>query len=206
MCGRFSFTADIEEVNQHFCLSQNVVLKPRYNIAPSQLIPLIRTQGKIEFLTWGLRPNWLPETQNAFTNARMETIHEKPAFRQAFKQRRCLVLTNGYYEWKQIGATKQPYFFSLPQKKIFAFAGIWEADTCAIITKSAYQAEVLNIHARMPVIINPEFYAAWFDLKTSLEDLQFHMQLQNIRLNVFPVSTKVNNPKNDILECTLALQ
>lgn len=206
MCGRFAFVADVAEVNEQFSLNQNVVLKPRYNIAPSQLIPVIRTPGKLEFLTWGLRPSWLPEGQNAFTNARMETIHEKPAFRHAFKQRRCLILTNGYYEWKQIGSSKQPYFITLPQQKLFAFGGLWENDTATIITKPAYQTEVLNVHQRMPVIIRPEHYAAWFDTKASKENVQLLMQTQTTVLNVFPVSTKVNNPKNDILECTLALQ
>lgn len=206
MCGRFAFVSDVAEVTAQFALKQNVVLKPRYNIAPTQLIPAIRTLGKLEFLTWGLRPSWLPETQNAFINARMETIHEKPAFRQAFKQRRCLILTNGYYEWKQIGSSKQPYFITLPQQKLFAFAGLWENDTATIITKPAYQPEVLMVHERMPVIIHPDHYAAWFDVKTVQENLLNYMQAQNIILNVFPVSTKVNNPKNDILECTLALQ
>lgn len=206
MCGRFAFVADVAEVNEQFSLNQNVVLKPRYNIAPSQLIPVIRSPGKLEFLTWGLRPSWLPEGQNAFTNARMETIHEKPAFRHAFKQRRCLILTNGYYEWKQIGSSKQPYFITLPQQKLFAFGGLWENDTATIITKPAYQTEVLNVHQRMPVIIRPEHYAAWFDTKASKENVQLLMQTQTTVLNVFPVSTKVNNPKNDILECTLALQ
>lgn len=206
MCGRFAFDSAIEEITEQFSLTQSVVLKPRYNIAPSQLIPVIRMPGKLEFLTWGLRPSWLPEGQNAFTNARMETIHEKPAFRHAFKQRRCLILTNGYYEWKQIGSSKQPYFITLPQQKLFAFGGLWENDTATIITKRAYQPEVLNVHERMPLIIHPEHFATWFDTKTSKENVQLVMQMQNTVLNVFPVSTKVNNPKNDILECTLALQ
>lgn len=206
MCGRFALISDFETIRSEFSLTQNVVLKPRYNIAPTQVMPVIRKPGQLEFLTWGLRPVWLPDDQNAFVNARMETVHEKPAFRQPFKLRRCLIITNGYYEWKQIGNLKQPYFITLPQNKLFAFAGMWEGDTCTIITKPAYQPEIIAVHARMPVIINPEDYAAWIHLKTSASDLQIIMHKKDFIFNISPVSTKVNNPKNDVLECTLALQ
>lgn len=206
MCGRFAFFADIEEVRAQFALKQNVVLKPRYNIAPTQLIPVIRNVGLLEFLPWGLRPVWLKPDQNSFVNARVETAHEKPAFRQAFKKRRCLIIANGYYEWKQIGNNKQPYFIALPDKKLFAFAGLCEADTCAIITRPAYNQEILAVHERMPVIIEEEQYAQWLDVKTNFEILQAIMHTKHHLFTVDPVTTKVNNPKNDIVECTLSLQ
>ena len=206
MCGRFALRTDIADVIQHYSLTRNVVLKPRYNIAPGQVIPVIRTAGLLEFLIWGLKPKWLKEDQTPFINARMETLAEKQAFRQAFKHQRCLIVADGYYEWKLVGKIKQPYFINFPSQKPIAFAGLWDADTCAIITKPAEQSVLLDIHDRMPVILNPSNYAAWLDKKTNVELIQTCMLNAVEQLQSTPVSTKVNNPQYDFAECIRALQ
>ncbi|HSX20795.1 MAG TPA: SOS response-associated peptidase [Gammaproteobacteria bacterium] len=205
MCGRFCLYSEPTEIFAHFSVTQNAVLTPRYNIAPTQVIPVVRSIGTLDFLTWGLRPVWLKEGQNAFINARLETLNEKPAFKHAFKTKRCLIPANGYYEWKQVGTVKQPYLFSLPQNKIFAFAGLWDGDTCALITTTA-QPDLAVIHHRMPLIIDPQFYALWLDPKTSVANLQATIQQKPYHFTASPVSTKVNNPRHDFLECTKALQ
>lgn len=206
MCGRFCLLADVATVTEHFALTQNVVLKPRYNIAPNQLVPVIRIPGTLEFLTWGFKPQWLKADQNPFINARLETIHEKPAFRQAFNHQRCLIIANGYYEWKQVGKYKQPYYITLPQQKLFAFAGVWVDDTCAIITKATQQQEILSIHQRAPAILDPKNYALWLDPKTDAAILQQTLHFADHILTASPVSSKVNNPQNDFVECTKPLQ
>lgn len=206
MCGRFILNANVADVIQHFLLTRNVVLKPRYNIAPGQVIPVIRVAGQLEFLTWGLKPKWLKEDQTAFINARMETLSEKPAFRNAFKHQRCLIVTNGYYEWKLVGKIKQPYFISDSSQQLFAFAGLWDADSCAIITKPAEGPVLTSIHDRMPVIIHQDSYAAWLEPKSKSEVLNNCMLNNAQNLQSFAVSTKTNNPKYDFAECIKALQ
>jgi putative SOS response-associated peptidase YedK len=206
MCGRFTLCANIEEVIEHFALTRNVVLKPRYNIAPSQVIPVIRIPGQLEFLTWGLKPKWLKEDQNPFINARMETLGEKPAFRNAFKNQRCIIVADGYYEWKLVGKVKQPFYISLKPKRLFAFAGLWDADSCTIITKPATNSDLSGLHERMPVILKPADYAQWLNAKTTPAQLQNCMLEQPGSLQLFPVSTKINNPKFDFAACTQPLQ
>jgi putative SOS response-associated peptidase YedK len=202
MCGRFGLKADPETIIEYFQLTNSLVLTPRYNIAPSQVIPVIRTVGILDFLTWGFRPKWLQEDQNGFINARIETLADKPAFRNAFKKQRCLIIADGYFEWKQVGNLKQPFYITLPQHKLFAFAGLWEGDTCCLITKPA-ATEILNkVHGRMPVILKPEHYAAWLDAATKEQDLAVVLgDTIAIELQVIAVSTKVNNPRNDFIEC-----
>lgn len=204
MCGRFCLYSDPLSIREHFVLQNSMVLTPRYNIAPTQVIPVIRTPGQLDFITWGLRPKWLKAEQNGFINARMETLQEKPAFKQAFKLRRCLIVANGYYEWKQLANVKQPYLISKPRHELFAMAGIWEADTCAIITSSA-QSVLSSIHERMPLIIEPKHYALWLNANSSVADLQQCLHVCDQPLIAQPVSTKVNNPKHDFAECTQAL-
>ncbi len=205
MCGRFCLSTNTLQITAHFSLQNSAVLKPRYNIAPGQIIPVIRTAKQLDFLTWGLRPSWLKPEQNPFINARLETIAEKPAFKQAFKARRCLVIANGYYEWKLIGKHKQAYFISLPQQEVFAFAAIWEQDTCAIITTNA-PTNLAAVHARMPLVIPATYYDSWLNHKKPIDDLDLYSQANKLIFSASPVSTKVNNPLNDYIECTKALQ
>lgn len=207
MCGRFCLDTDLQSVIQHFELKQNVVLKPRYNIAPGQVIPVIRKPGYLEFLRWGLRPAWLKPEHNAFINARLETITEKPSFKQAFHKRRCLILANGYYEWRQIGKIKQPYFICLPQRELFAFAGIWDGDSCSIITMPAQQANIKLVHDRMPLVLNVSSYGQWLNYSENIQTIQNLIQ-ENIvqQFLVHPVSTQVNSPQHDSELCIQPLQ
>lgn len=207
MCGRFCLDADIGSVIKHFSLKQNVVLKPRYNIAPGQVVPVVRKPGLLEFLTWGLRPAWLNPTHNAFLNARVETLTEKPSFKQAFNKRRCLIVASGYYEWREIGSTKQPYFICLPKRELFAFAGVWDGDSCCIITTLAQQPEIKAVHERMPLVLASPSYEQWLNPTVNPETIQNLIQ-KNItqQLLVYPVSTQVNSPKHDSVACIQPLQ
>lgn len=205
MCGRFCLSSSADQIIQHFSLQSHAVLKPRYNIAPEQIVPVIRVAKQLDFLTWGLRPSWLKIEQKSFTNARLETIIDKPSFKQAFKYRRCLVVANGYYEWKEVGKIKQPYFISLPQQQVFAFAAIWEQDTCAIITTTS-STNLSNLHVRMPLIISAEHYDMWLNHGTKIKDLAICTQMNKLIFAAVPVSTKVNNPQNDFVECIKELQ
>lgn len=206
MCGRFSLSANADSIINHFSLTNNTILKPRYNIAPTQVVPIIRTPGILEFSTWGLKPIWLKEGQASFINARMETLSEKPAFKRAIKLQRCLVIADGYFEWKQIGNIKQPFYISLPQHELFAFAAVWDGDTCAVITKKADQSLLAKVHDRMPVIIAPDQYAVWLNIKTPADIVTNAMSQNNLpALKIYPVTTKVNIPKNDFSECIAPL-
>lgn len=206
MCGRFCLDSNLAAITEYFSLTQQFVFKPRYNIAPLQVVPVIRKAGIIEFLTWGLRPSWLKAEHNSFINARLETLSEKPAFKGAFNKRRCLIIANGYYEWKQQGKIKQPYLISLPQRELFAFAGIWEGDTCAIITTSAKQLELKKIHERMPVLLTKEFCNLWLNPAAEINNLLEAIANNDQELIINPVSTHVNSTQHDSVACTLPLQ
>lgn len=181
MCGRFTQTTPWEKVRKEFSAAnpaQSGLFKPRYNIAPTQLVPVVRNEaGKriISALKWGLVPSWAKDAEigNRMINARAETLAEKPSFRDAFAKRRCLIPTSGFYEWSKTGrSAKQPFYFYLKEKPVFGFAGLWEEwleiasgellETFTIITTAAN--EVLKpVHDRMPVIIKAENYEEWLD-------------------------------------------
>jgi len=185
MCGRFSNSAKRESYEREFKVGKlnAAVFKPRYNIAPSQMIDVIReleNECELSQVKWGLVPHWSKDDEigNRMINARAETLSEKPSFREAFKKRRCIIPASGFYEWKKKGlgggGKKQPYYFYLPEKEVFGFAGLWEEwldkstgevlETCTIITTEAN--EVLEpIHDRMPVILKAEDYDQWLDPK-----------------------------------------
>jgi putative SOS response-associated peptidase YedK len=153
-------------------------LSPRYNIAPSQLVACVRTnldtlERECVELKGGLLPSWAkdPSIGNKLINARGETVAEKPAFRKAFKHQRCLVLADGFYEWKREGKTKQPYYYiRFKDQRLFAFAGLWERwenqepalETCALITTGP-NALMEPIHNRMPVILPESAYSSWLN-------------------------------------------
>lgn len=206
MCGRFCLDSNLAAITEYFSLKQGVVLKPRFNIAPSQVIPVIRHPGTLEFITWGLRPSWLKADHNSFINARIETLTEKPAFKQALQKRRCLVVANGYYEWKQIGKIKQPFFISLPQRELFAFAGIWEGDTCAIITTEAQHSELKSIHERAPVVLTHENCKLWLNATTDINSVLNTIIDVKLPFNIAAVSTYVNSPQHDSVACIQSLQ
>jgi putative SOS response-associated peptidase YedK len=159
---------------------QQLIFEPRYNIPPTVDIPVIRfADGKrrLSMMRWGLLPPWTkdPKKSPLLNNARAETVAEKPSFRSAFKKRRCLIPASGFFEWKKEGQLKQPFYFSRPDDKPLAFAGLWETwndiESCTIITTEANEL-MAPIHDRMPVVLGDNDYATWLDPEaTSLEKL-----------------------------------
>lgn len=216
MCGRFSLTQTAPALAEAFQLSESPAWTPRYNIAPTQAVATIDAlatpSSQVRLRRWGLVPGWAKDlTIGAkLINARAETVAEKPSFRAAFKQRRCLILADGFYEWqKRDRKTKQPYYFQLASAQAFAFAGLWERwqqgdkaiETCTILTTEANEL-LQPVHDRMPVILAPEHYEQWLDLTTSAKSLKhlLHPYTASI-MQGYPVSTTVNSPTHDSPEC-----
>ncbi|MGQ0604171.1 MAG: SOS response-associated peptidase [Anaerolineales bacterium] len=213
MCGRFTLTVDSDELQPAFDLSEPAPagLMPRYNIAPTQPVAVVPNlePRKLELFQWGLIPSWAkdPKIGNSLINARGETVAEKPAFRAALKRRRCLVLADGFYEWKREGKTKTPMYIQLKGGKPFALAGLWEVwhaadgsavNTCTIITTEP-NALTKDIHDRMPVILPPSAYDTWLtpgELPTP-EALALLKPFAASKMKARPVSTLVNSPRVD---------
>lgn len=218
MCGRFTQTASPEVIAQQFNITNPPLFTPRYNIAPSQPIVALRidpdtTTRKLVMLRWGLIPSWAkdPKIGNQCINAKSETVAEKPSFRSAFKKRRCLVITTGFYEWQVQGHAKQPMWIGLKSRRPFAFAGLWEQwhpqegdaiETCTIITTEP-NALMVPIHNRMPVILAPSSYDQWLD--PAFQNIEMLNGLlrpySSEELTAYPVSTLVNNPRHDVPQC-----
>lgn len=219
MCGRFSQTSPAEVVVEHFGLDDiPLFLTPHYNIAPSQLVAGVRVNpefGKRECvqMRWGLIPTWAkaPAIGYKMINARAETAAEKPAFRGPFRRRRCLILADGFYEWQREGKRKQPFYIRLKDRRPFAFAGLWDRwepqgresiESCTILTTGPN--DVLQpIHDRMPVIVDPQAYSLWLDPTVqAVEALQLILQPYPAdRMETYPVSLLVNNPRHDAPAC-----
>ena len=183
MCGRFTLTATPAEVAEHFELDDVPEFAPRFNIAPTQQVATIRARaadGRRELAScrWGLIPYWAKDTSigQRMINARAETIADKPAYRQPFRRRRCLVAADGFYEWAPGQPFKQPWRIVLRENSVFGFAGLFDRfedpelgviESCTIVTTGANE-RTAAIHARMPVILDPAAYALWLD--ASVED------------------------------------
>jgi len=220
MCGRFTLALSAGQLELAFpWLSVPQDLKPRYNVAPSQPVAVVSNNNptQLYFFQWGLVPSWAKDVKIGYRmiNARSETLAEKPSFRAAYRRRRCLVLANGFYEWKKEPGrkAKTPYFIALDSREPFAFAGLWEvwhsADgsvlpTCAIITTTPNEL-LAPIHNRMPVILPPESYEQWLDPAEQPPDrLQALLRSYPAeQMTAYPVSTLVNKPQNDRPECIL---
>jgi putative SOS response-associated peptidase YedK len=218
MCGRFTQTATPAIIAEQFGVAAPSLFQLRYNIAPSQPIAVIRiepdsTTRTIVMLRWGLIPSWAkdPKMGNQCINAKAETVAEKPSFRSAFKNRRCLVVATGFYEWQVQGRTKQPMWIGLQSQRPFAFAGLWEQwkpadgeplETCTIITTEP-NGLMAQIHNRMPVILGPAFYDQWLDPTFQpIESLKALLRpYPGEELIAYPVSTLVNNPRHDVPQC-----
>jgi putative SOS response-associated peptidase YedK len=223
MCGRFALFDSPDDLAQAFDLSLDEARRvaasgPRYNVAPSAAVVGVTarpsgTGREVVLLRWGLVPHWAQSAEPAarMINARAETVADKPAFRDPFRERRCLILANGFYEWQKQPGGKQPHFICMPDRRPFAFAGLWDrwrrppgepVESCAIVT-TVPNRTLEAIHDRMPVILQPEDYDTWLD--TSLDD---RTPLEGLlrpcpedRLISYPVSTLVNKPENDVPEC-----
>jgi len=218
MCGRFTLRAPASTIAEEFQLLDVQPLAPRFNVAPTQPVAAVRLvpesgQRQLVWLKWGLVPSWAkdPAIGNRLINARAESVAEKPAFRGAFRRRRCLVVADGFYEWQRTGGRKQPYFIRLRDDRPFAFAGLWEfwegaehgtLETCTLITTGPN--EVMEpIHDRMPVILSPDDYDRWLDPSIQEPD-KLRPLLRPYPAGAMlavPVSGHVNNPKNDDAEC-----
>lgn len=207
MCGRFTVSCSEDIILKKFKADGPFDFRPRFNLAPSQLAYVIKSfpAAKIETLKWGLIPSWAKDPSIAFKtiNARAEGIESKPSFRSAFKKRRCLVIADGFYEWKATGAkTKTPYYIFLKHHEPFAFAGLWEGETFTIITTEAND-KIKALHDRMPVILDEKNYSIWTsensDLENEIKPLLKPMKSENF--DYYRVSTFVNKPANDSKEC-----
>jgi putative SOS response-associated peptidase YedK len=223
MCGRFTLHTSGEEIAQHFALSIPPPLTPRYNIAPSQEACAIRTlessrDRSAAFLRWGLIPRWAKEPKIGYRmiNARAESVAEKPAFRAAFRHRRCLIPADGFYEWRRDGRTRQPFHLTRQDGGLFAFAGLWEQwrdpdagiiESFSIVTTRANDL-LAPIHNRMPVILPPDAYPIWIDPGARdpgvLEGLLTPFPSQAMK--AVPVSPRVNSPGADDPNLILAMK
>lgn len=224
MCGRFTLRKPLSVVIEHFELSADteMTLRPRYNIAPTQDVAAIRLNSETKRreliqLRWGLIPSWAKGDKTGYSmiNARAESVATKPSFKSAFKKRRCLVVADGFYEWNKTDEKKRPFLIHMKDDEPFAFAGLWERwrrddeeiQSCTIIV--AEPNELLEpIHDRMPVILPPDNYGPWLDPEfEDTKKLQHMLQPYPAdEMGAYPVSTLVNNPRNDKQECVQAVR
>ncbi len=219
MCGRYALHASENEIVSHFHLRRGFAMHPRYNIAPTQTIPIIIEWGKqVEFSRWGFIPSWAKSPDGQIPlghiNARIESLTEKPTFKEAIKKQRCLIPASGYFEWRTFGGKKHPYYIYIKNQPLLAFAGIWsswrtlqgdELRTCAIITSVAPQ-EFQMLHDRLPVIISCEQYQNWLGKEYAYEEMKemfFQPSLDNIGIK--PVSPRMSHPRFEGIECIQSL-
>jgi putative SOS response-associated peptidase YedK len=213
MCGRFTLTLDPGEIQELLDLGPFVhIVQPRYNIAPSQPVPIVKDNEKrsVELYRWGLVPFWAddPDIGSRMINARSETVSEKPSFRAAFKYRRCLILADGFFEWhaEEKGSPKRPYLFKLDNDHPFTFAGLYEhweppvggeLHTCTILTCPPNEL-VSKYHTRMPVMLGEDSRWVWLDPKANESILLDLLEpYPSEEMKCFPVSRDVNSPQND---------
>lgn len=212
MCGRYAVTSSPEALRALFRYEEQPVFPPRYNIAPTQPIAIVRlVDGKRQFalVRWGLLPSWVrePARFSLLVNARGESVCDKPAFRAAMKRRRCLIPADGFYEWQAAGPRKQPFYVHARSGRPLAFAGLWETwigpngeemETAAIVTTRANRT-LAPIHDRMPVIVPPAAFDLWLDSGTvdakTAESLI--LPAPDDLLEAYPVSPAVNRTSND---------
>ena len=221
MCGRFTQSQSIQTVAKEFQVEQvSSDLGPSYNIAPTQKVAVIITDGikQLVPVRWGLVPSWAkdPSIGSKMINARAETVTEKASYRNAFKKRRCLVVADGFYEWQKTGDAKRPIYIRLKSGKPFAFAGLYEVwkspegkevTTCTIITTEANEL-MKPIHERMPVIIPAESQDEWLDPAAEGKDQLLDMlrPYPAGEMEAYPVSKRVNSPRNNSPECIKRLE
>ena len=220
MCGRYRLSRRKQILEEHFnSVSGEEDWTPHYNIAPTQLVPIIRQHPKVparglSLVRWGLIPSWSKDSSSSakMINARSETVAILPAFRDAMKSRRCIIPADGFYDWLKRGKTKQPYCFEVNDGSLFAFAGIWErwknasgdtVETCSILTTTA-NAVTSAVHDRMPVILDPDGYDLWLD--PGMRNVNVVVELLKpcdaSLMRCYPISTRINHVANDGAECS----
>jgi putative SOS response-associated peptidase YedK len=212
MCGRYVRKSPSAVYAELFSVP-TVPGTPSYNVAPTQSVAVVRQADdhrEAVLMRWGLIPSWAKDMKMAQINARGDTVATKPMFRSAFKKRRCLVLADGYYEWKTLGKQKQPYYFHRRDDRPFAFAGLWETwkgpdgpvESCAIITTDANELSK-PIHNRMPVILPMAVCDPWLD--TDVEDAASLTELLKPyaadEMDCYAVNLMVGNPRNNSPAC-----
>lgn len=211
MCGRFTLTIDINRVAKAFNVAPTIQTTPRYNVAPTQEVVTVMRNGAahLDLLRWGLIPSWAKEESigSKMINARAETLAEKPSFKRLLRSRRCLIVADGFYEWKQEQGGKVPMYITMKDHEPFAFAGLWDTwknpegeqiRTCTIITTNPNDV-VLPIHNRMPAILTPEAREEWLDPDLHDDNVLLHLlsSYSSDAMMARPVSRLVNNPKYD---------
>ncbi|HTT20042.1 MAG TPA: SOS response-associated peptidase [Candidatus Sulfotelmatobacter sp.] len=220
MCGRYRLSRRKQIIEEQFdCDPWDDDWSPRYNIAPTQPVPVIRQHPKepvrqISTMGWGLVPHWAKDASGAAStiNARSETASVKPAFRDPLRFRRCLIPSDGFYEWKKTGTFKQPFCFEVKDGELFAFAGLWDRwknaerqwiKTCSILTTTP-NAVTSAVHDRMPVILDPDRYDLWLDPgMQNVEAISELLKPYDARLmRCYPVSSRVNHVAKDDVECS----
>ena len=222
MCGRFTLSTSPTEIANHFDLDETPELKARFNVAPGQSIATVSVASEarrsvLSLRRWGLVPSWAkdPKIGNRLINARSETAAEKPSFRTALRRRRCLVPADGFYEWAGAKGSKQPFLIGLEGRALFAFAGLWERwtdpegqriESCTLLTTAAAE-NLRELHARMPVIVDPVDYAHWMDPDVVDPDLVSPVLDRNLggALDFHPISTHVNDVRHDDPRCLEAI-
>ena len=216
MCGRYNLITDAEALIDFFEIENSVLDKfgPRYNITPSQDVPIVRDTGhgrELVLARWGLVPHWSKEEKPKFStiNARADTIADKPTYRDPFKRKRCLVPSTGFYEWKREDDQKIPHHIRLPDGELFAFAGLWDHwdkegagfDSYSIIVTGANET-MQPIHDRMPVILNPAQYNTWLNNKNfNRAQLESMLVPYGGTMEAYPVSRYVKSPQHDDAGC-----
>ena len=217
MCGRFTQAAPNEAIAELFQLPSVPALAPRYNVAPTQEVAAVRAGAaggrELVALHWGLLPSWARDRSAAarMINARAETLAEKPAFRAAFRSRRCLVVADGFYEWQRLGARKQPHFIGFADGRPFGLAGLWErwsgegggpVESCTIVTTAANEV-VAPLHDRMPVILEPGEFALWLDPEVREPEAVRPLLRPHAAagMRAHPVGLLVNDPAHDAPAC-----
>jgi putative SOS response-associated peptidase YedK len=220
MCGRFSLFEDVEQLMQQFDFVFSGEWDPRFNVAPSQQVLAVapgKDSGrKGAMLRWGLIPFWAEDEKIGYKmiNARGETIDQKASFKGPLKKRRCLILADGFYEWKRNGKEKQPFRFMMQDEQPFAFAGLWETwkkggeavHSCTIITTEA-NSLVEDVHDRMPVILGREQQQIWLDpsVEETAKLKSLLVPYDAAQMKAYEVSPMVNSPKNDIRDVAMPL-
>lgn len=223
MCGRYRLTSKDRVIAKHFGSDTDIEWSARYNIAPTQPMPAIRQDPRqpkrvLSLLGWGLIPSWATDSSIGakLINARAETAAEKPAFRDALRDRRCLIPADGFYEWSRAGRTKQPYCFEVNRGETFAFAGLWDRwngpggsplETCTILTTNA-NSLLADIHDMMPVILRSEDYDLWLDPGFQRTDAIADLlrPYEAGLMNRYPLSTRINRVENDDPECSVPIE
>ena len=217
MCGRYTLLADELDIVKAFDLNQGSIegYEPNYNVAPGQKVLAIIHDGKEKragYLQWGLVPSWAKDEKIGYKmiNARSETAHEKPSFKKLMTRKRCLIIADSFYEWQKTETGKQPKRIQVENRKLFAFAGLWDKwvqddktlFTCTILTKDANDF-MQDIHHRMPIIL-PKFEAdAWVarDFAKPIEAHHFLQEVQDEDFTAYDVDTYVNSAKNNDADC-----